>query len=171
MSDESFCNSGESQNLSGLDTGFRQYDKEGDNFAKTEPPILAPQLPASNPQLAGFEDIISRLIKTGEKLVASWAEGLRISVFNTEKLTIEIVKPVDFTLVSQREFLEKVNQLTGQNWHIIYIDENEAKAEPHSINQKKILDIENRKKSAINSPVIQNILKEFEGAEIISVAL
>lgn len=146
-------------------------DHLNQDVASQQIPNPKSQILTTDSQLAGFEDIISRMIKAGEKLVASWAEGLRVSVFDVEKLTIEIVKPVDFTLVSQREFSEKIKQLTGQDWHIIYVDENEAKSEPHSVNQKKILDIENRKKSAINSPVIQNILKEFQGAEIISVAL
>ncbi|MDX1949252.1 MAG: hypothetical protein SFT90_01980 [Rickettsiales bacterium] len=116
-----------------------------------------------------FSEVVKALQNAGENLTASWAENLKISSFSASDFKIEVTKPVDFSIITQKEFLEKLRQVTNQNWQVIYIDEIEAKSDAISINQQKILEIENRKKQAINSDAIQNILKEFEGAEIISV--
>lgn len=99
-------------------------------------------------------------------------QNIKVAEFDTQKHVIKILMPVDFSFFSQKEFIEKIRSITGNNW-VLDLVEPSAVINPDeiiSIKEKKLIEVENRKKEAINSPVIKQIFNEFKGAEIISVA-
>ncbi len=121
---------------------------------------------------SSFEEFVSQIKNGGENLIASWLQNIKVAEFNTEKHIIKIIMPVDFSFFSQKEFVEKVRVVTGNNWVLDVVDPGFVTNADAviSIKEKKLIEIENRKKEAINSPIIKQICNEFKGAEIISVA-
>lgn len=117
-------------------------------------------------EISSVNELLSLLKEKDETLVASWLQDAKIVKFDNVKKVIEFSRELNTDLVTLKEFKKKLSDLSGINWSV---DLNRNETHGKSINDELKEDVEKRKKEAINSVTVQNILKQFEGAEILSV--
>ncbi len=99
--------------------------------------------------------------------MSSWFQDARVHRLDVQNKQIFFTKGLNTELVGLKEFERKLNQLTSDIW-LAEIDSNQINGK--SINDSFKEEVEKRKNEAINSDIVQKVLQQFEGTEIISVS-
>ncbi len=140
-------------------------------------PVLKPII-NENPVISGRQEILDlsvpedfkALVKLftdkKENFRASELEDLKLVDYNAETGVIQFLSQPNQPQIDVRDITKKLFDWTGKRFTIVF--ENLENSEAVSINDERKAALEKRKNDAINSPVVQTILKEFEGAKVAS---
>jgi|GEM_PF-7116931 len=100
-------------------------------------------------------------------MFASYIEDLAVIDFDVRNHKIILSSNPKSSLYSLKEVQTNLKKITENSWVVEVVSNTEK--EGRSINQERIEELEKRKKAAIDSPVIKNLLNTFTGAEIVKV--
>lgn len=113
-----------------------------------------------------FKELVKLFEEKRENFIASWLEEVKLIDYNFETGVIKILTPSTPSHIDIKDITKKLAEWCGKRF-IISI-ENNSDLNAKSIVDEKKEELEKRKQIAINAPVTQQIIKEFN-AKIISV--